>query len=89
MKQSAAFDILTGLAMVSQLGLSVVFPPVAMTLLAAWLNTRYDIGLWLPIAALVVGLLTGCAAFWRTARVWLARNSRPDQIPTKEDTHEA
>ncbi len=89
MKPSDSFGILTGLAMIGQLGLQVVLPPVALTLLAVWLNSRYDIGLWLPIAALVVGLITGGCSFLQFCRSWLARHAEPDQPPTKEDHHEA
>ncbi len=91
MQNSQRFRILSGLAMIGQLGMQVVLPPVIFTLLAVWANMKFDIGVWLPIAALAVGLLTGGCCFYRIARVWLLRNSdadMPASTQEKEKNHE-
>ncbi len=90
MKPKSQFDILAGFAMVSQFGIGLVLPPVLLTLLAVWLNNRYQMGLWFPVAALVIGLTTGICSAIRTARVWLYRHRDADQPPTitKETPHE-
>ncbi len=81
MGNNRTFNILSGLVMIGELGFQVIFPPVALTLLAVWLNSKYDIGVWLPIAALAVGLATGGCAFYRFARIWLTEYAEADTPP--------
>ncbi len=81
MKPSTRFDILAALSLLVQLGLEAVLPPVGLTLLGAWLNSRYDIGIWLPITLLAIGLVLSCVSFYHFARLWLARFARPDEPP--------
>lgn len=50
--------IFRGIALVGQLGFSLITPPVALLWLAQYLQQRYALGLWLTLLALVIGLLT-------------------------------
>ncbi len=88
MGTSHRFDILTGLSMVTQLGVQVVLPPVVFTLLGVWLQNRFSLGVWLPVAALAVGLVTGGCSFWRFCRIWLFKHAKPDEPPTTTTRNE-
>ena len=43
---------------VTQFGLSVLFPLCFFLLLAAWLQKRYQLGMWIVIVLGILGLLT-------------------------------
>lgn len=62
-----------------QIGWSVVVPIVVMSWLSAWLCNRFDIGPWLMIVGILVGLLTAVAGFIRTLRAAIAN------LPQDED----
>lgn len=56
--------ILRALTWLTQLGFSLVTPPLVLVWLCSWLQRRYSIGPWLSLAGLVVGLITaGCTAY--------------------------
>lgn len=44
-----------GMIYASQLGLSLVAPPVGLSLLALWAQQHFGAGLWAPVVALVLG----------------------------------
>ena len=43
---------------VSQFGLSLVFPTLALLGLGFWLHNRFDVGVWIVLLCGVVGFLT-------------------------------
>ena len=45
------------LVFLSQLGLSVVLPLGGFVLLAAWLRQRFELGVWIVILVVVIGLI--------------------------------
>ena len=49
------------IAMVGQLGFTLLTPPVAMGLLGWWLQSRFGLGFWIMLVCLVIGLLTAAA----------------------------
>lgn len=59
--------ILNLLMWVGQFGLSVIFPTLFFLLLAAWLKSRYSLGIWIFLVCGVLGFLTSL----RTARTCL------------------
>lgn len=61
-----------------QIGWSVVVPIVVMSWLSAWLCNRFDIGPWLMIVGILVGLLTAVAGFIRTLRAAIANLPRDE-----------
>ena len=64
-------DILQGLSMLTQLGLSIALPPVLCILAGLWVQKKFALGEWVIVVALVVGLVSGAcsfASFIRTAR---------------------
>ena len=50
-----------GIALVGQLGFSLITPPVALLWLAHLLQNKYGLGVWLTIVALILGLLTSAS----------------------------
>ena len=50
-----------GIALVGQLGFSLITPPVVLLWLAHWLQTKYQLGVWVTIGALILGLLTSAS----------------------------
>jgi hypothetical protein len=50
------------LVWITQLGLSVVFPLGGFLALAVWLRDRWDWGMWVIWAGIVLGFCTACSA---------------------------
>lgn len=44
------------LVWLTQLGFSVVFPLVGSTLLSLWLRQRFDLGIWVVIVGIGIGI---------------------------------
>lgn len=75
-------DVLQGLSMLSQLGVSVALPPILCILAGVWMQKKCGLGDWVVIVALLVGLVSGAcsfASFIRTARYKASK---------KEDEHD-
>lgn len=71
--------LLQGVALVGQLGFSVVTPPLVLVWLANRLVTRHGWGLWVVAAAIAVGLLSAGCSVYATAKRLLKRQSRPEE----------
>ena len=64
-------EILQGLSMLTQLGLSVALPPVLCIFAGLWAQKKWALGDWVLVVSLLVGLVSGAcsfASFIRTAR---------------------
>ena len=56
--------ILRELTWLTQLGISLVIPPLVLVWLCNFLQRRFSIGIWLSVVGLIVGLITaGCTAY--------------------------
>lgn len=66
-------EILTALTLVGQLGLSFVIPPLLCTLLGVYLTRRFEIGVWLILVLVAVGLLVAGCGVYRTLAAYIAR----------------
>lgn len=70
--------IFRGIALVGQLGFSLITPPVVLLWLAQYLQGKYDLGIWVTLLALVVGLLTSISTALQFYRKMTAqKKSRP------------
>ena len=65
-----------GLALVGQLGVCVITPPLVLGYLAHLLVTRHGWGYWVVVAALVIGILSGLSSAWS-----LLRPKKPSKPP--------
>jgi len=57
-----------GIAQVGTVGWMVVLPAVGGAFLGRWIDARYGTGIMWTLALLVVGLVVGCAAAWRSMK---------------------
>lgn len=60
--------IMRGLVFVGQLGFSIITPPVVLILLARWLMDRFGWGLWVMVAAILIGIITAFSSAWSTLK---------------------
>lgn len=60
--------LLRGLSLVGQLGFLVITPPLVLMYLAQLLIDRHGWGVWVMLAALVVGLLAAASSVWSFCR---------------------
>ncbi len=65
-----------GIALVGQLGFSLITPPVVLLWLAHWLQTKYSLGVWVTIVALILGLLTSASTALQFYRKLTAKKKR-------------
>ena len=70
-------ECMENLALLTQLGLSIVIPPLLCLFAADWLRNRLDLGLWIMVAALVLGLGGAAVNFWRFWKTIEKRGNRP------------
>ncbi len=57
--------ILRLITMFGQLGFTLITPPVVMALLGWWLQQRFDLGTWVMLVALVIGLATSATSAYQ------------------------
>ena len=57
-----AVSVMKAAALLGQLGVSLITPPVVLALGAWWLQTRFDLGVWIMILAIAVGVLTALSS---------------------------
>ena len=76
------------LTLLTQLGLSVVTPPILAVLLALFLQKRFGMGDWVLLAAIVLGLVSGISSvfsFVRREALREAKQVRKDTTKEGED----
>ena len=61
------FQLVRTAAVFGQLGFTLITPPVLMTLLGWWLNSRFSLGVWVIAVFLLLGLVTAGAT---ARRLW-------------------
>lgn len=89
MKKQSRFEILSGLAMVGQLGITLIFPILLCTLLGVWIQEKYQTGVWVIIVSVLAGVLTAGCSFYHFARGILLRARREDKTSdTPHDTEQ-
>ena len=74
----------------TQLGYSVAFPLAGFTLLAVWLQRRFDLGIWVMAVCGVIGFLTSISTAKSCLRSLLkARDevSPPKKAPVSFNDH--
>ena len=81
--------IMRGVALLTQLGLSVAAPPVLMIWLAQWLQNRCAIGAWLTIVALVAGFISSACGLYQFYKTTLCQSERESKKhPPSFDRHD-
>lgn len=72
----SGIKILRRLTMLTQLGLSIVAPPLLMAYLAHLAQTHWGWGAWAMIAAIVIGLISSAVSVYRLAKSLLAKEKK-------------
>ena len=86
---SSRAKLLRAAVWLTQLGLSVLLPPVALLLLAVWLRARFGWGVWVLMVALLAGLLSSFCSALSFYRIVTRRQKRDKmQDPPGFNRHE-
>lgn len=59
-----------------QIGFSIITPPVVLGGLGYLLNVRFNIGAWIVILAIFLGIITGFFTAAKTIAIVLAKNTK-------------
>ncbi len=74
------------ISLLTQLGLSVVTPPILLTLLALFLQRRFGVGDWVLLVAILTGVFSGVTSVFSFVR---RENAREVKRLTKAGTESA
>lgn len=75
---------------ITQLGLSIVVPLFLFTQGSVWLRNRFDLGVWIVILGLVLGLYSAFSAARVFARIYLPKekDEKKDVSPISFHEHD-
>ncbi|MBQ8797396.1 MAG: AtpZ/AtpI family protein [Oscillospiraceae bacterium] len=78
------------LTWLTQLGLSVALPPVALILLAVWLRNRFGWGNWILWVGIILGIYCGVTGFISSMRTLsrLTKEKRQDKPVVSFNEHD-
>lgn len=80
------------LVWLTQLGLSVAAPLAGFTLLAVWLRQRFDLGIWVVLVGIVLGLASAVDGFRVSMKAMEQmskdRHGKNDPPPVSFNDHE-
>ena len=82
MKKTDASEIvrlLSRLSLLTQLGLSVVTPPILSVLLALFLQERFGLGDWVLLCAILGGIFSGVMSVFAFVRRECAREAKKQE----------
>ena len=57
--------LIKDIAFASQIGLSIITPPVLMALLGWYISNRFSVGAWITVVFILIGLATSFASAYR------------------------
>ena len=74
--RSGLAEMLRQLTYLTQLGITVLAPIVLSVLVGVFLNRRFDVGEWVIVLLLGVGLVSGGCGFFRFVRTFINMEKR-------------
>ena len=74
--RSGLAEMLRQLTYLTQLGITVLAPIVLSVLVGVFLNRRFDVGEWVIVLLLGVGLVSGGCGFFRFVRAFINMEKR-------------
>ena len=78
------YRLVKALALLGQLGMSVAFPLAGFLLLAIWLRDKYDLGAWVLIVGIVLGIAGAADGLWSTLKGMDILLREDDHDPTSD-----
>ncbi len=81
---------LSFLVWLTQLGLSVVFPLAGFTLVAVWLRLKFELGIWIIIAGIFLGLICAVNGFISSLKILnrLLKDKKSKNLPMSFNDHD-
>lgn len=75
----------------TQLGFSIAFPLAGFILLAVWLRSRFDLGIWVLIVGIILGIIgaiDGLRSSLKAMERLSKNNSESDPPPVSFNDHD-
>lgn len=76
------------LVWLTQLGLSTAVPLAGFVLLAVWLKNRFDLGLWVVLLGIGLGLFCAVDGFVRNLKVLNGLSKEKEEPPVSFGEHD-
>lgn len=78
------------LVWITQLGISVAVPPAALIWLGVWLRERFDLGAWVVILAVLVGLVFAAEGLVSSLKAMdqMSRDKNEPKPPVSFNNHD-
>lgn len=83
MKKKGWFSVLKNLSWLTQLGFSLATPPILTLLAAGWCVRRFEIGTWIYIPAVILGIGASISSFLQFAKVMQRRVGQAEEREQK------
>ena len=77
--------LLARITLLTQLGLSVVTPPILAVLLALWLQARFGLGDWVLLTAILLGIFSGVTSVFNFVRREAKKDAKSPAVPQSAD----
>ena len=78
------------LVWLTQLGMSVAMPLAGFTILGAWLRSRFDLGVWVVLTGIFVGLVCAIDGMRMSLKAMerMSKEKQEDPPPVSFNEHE-
>ena len=74
--------VVKAISVLGQLGFTLITPPLVLILLASWLQDHFELGTWVMLLALLIGLITsavGAYNFYRRVLVSTHKKAKEEE----------
>jgi len=79
MDRSWVKNVLKDLARFGQMGMYIVVPPIIMALLGIWLQKKFQLGSWVILVSIILGLLSAFTSVAKICLGVLAKNTKEEK----------
>jgi len=78
------------LVWLTQLGLSVAIPPAAFIFLTVWLRNRFELGVWVIVAGVLVGIICAVDGLRVSLKAMerIAKDDKKEKPPLSFNDHD-
>jgi len=70
--------VIKDLARFGQMGMYVVVPPIIMGLIGIWLQKKFNLGAWVILVSIILGLLSAFTSVAKICLGVLAKNTKEE-----------